>query len=50
MRIKKDGERWIVNKFMVGHNHILLTLKNISFIRGHRGVIKVKKKIYYDFE
>ncbi|KAF5471376.1 hypothetical protein F2P56_008184 [Juglans regia] len=45
MGIKKDGEKWIVNKFVIGHNHILLTLRSISFLRGHRGVSKVQKKL-----
>ncbi|KAF5477811.1 hypothetical protein F2P56_004424, partial [Juglans regia] len=45
MRIKKDGEKWIVNKFVVGHNHILLTPRSTSFLRGHRGVSKVQKKL-----
>ncbi|KAG2710572.1 hypothetical protein I3760_04G033700 [Carya illinoinensis] len=45
MRIKKDGEKWIVNKFVVGHNHILLTPKSTSFLRGHRGVSKVQKNL-----
>ncbi|XP_041001639.1 protein FAR1-RELATED SEQUENCE 5-like [Juglans microcarpa x Juglans regia] len=44
MGIKKDGEKWIVNKFVVGHNHILLTPRSTSFLRGHRGVTKVQKK------
>ncbi|KAG6699806.1 hypothetical protein I3842_08G081800 [Carya illinoinensis] len=45
MGIKKDGEKWIVNKFVVGHNHILLTPRSTSFLRGHRGVSKVQKKL-----
>ncbi|KAG6678621.1 hypothetical protein I3842_14G089900 [Carya illinoinensis] len=43
--IKKDGEKWVVNKFVVGHNHILLTPRSTSFLRGHRGVTKVQKKL-----
>ncbi|KAG2707007.1 hypothetical protein I3760_05G127900 [Carya illinoinensis] len=45
MGIKKDGEKWIVNKFVVGHNHILLTPRSTSFLRGHKGVTKVQKKL-----
>ncbi|XP_035545018.1 protein FAR1-RELATED SEQUENCE 5-like [Juglans regia] len=45
MGIKKDGEKWIVNKFVVGHNHILLTPRSTSFLCGHRGVTKVQKKL-----
>ncbi|KAG6733034.1 hypothetical protein I3842_01G207000 [Carya illinoinensis] len=45
MGIKKDGEHLIVNKFVVGHNHILLTPRSTSFLRGHRGVTKVQKKL-----
>ncbi|KAG6698419.1 hypothetical protein I3842_08G019600 [Carya illinoinensis] len=45
MGIKKDGEHWIVNKFVVGHNHVLLTPRSTSFLRGHRGVTKVQKKL-----
>ncbi|XP_042969180.1 protein FAR1-RELATED SEQUENCE 5-like [Carya illinoinensis] len=45
MGIKKDGEKWIVNKFVVGHNHILLIPRSTSFLRGHMGVTKVQKKL-----
>ncbi|XP_018841252.2 protein FAR1-RELATED SEQUENCE 5-like [Juglans regia] len=45
MGIKKDGEKWIVTKFVVGHNHILLTTRSTSFLRGHRGVTKVQKNL-----
>ncbi|XP_042983183.1 protein FAR1-RELATED SEQUENCE 5-like [Carya illinoinensis] len=45
MGIKKGGEKWIVNKFVFGHNHILLTPRSTSFLRGHRGVTKVQKKL-----
>ncbi|XP_042979979.1 protein FAR1-RELATED SEQUENCE 5-like [Carya illinoinensis] len=48
MRIKE--KKWIVNKFVVGHNHILLTPRSTSLLRGHRGVTKVKKKTDYDIE
>ncbi|XP_040995984.1 protein FAR1-RELATED SEQUENCE 5-like [Juglans microcarpa x Juglans regia] len=45
MGIKKDGEKWIVNKFVVGNNHILLIPRSTSFLREHRGVTKVQKKL-----
>ncbi|KAF5447954.1 hypothetical protein F2P56_033464 [Juglans regia] len=45
MGIKKDGEKWVVNKFVVGHNHILLTPRSTRLLRGHRGVSKVQKKL-----
>ena len=45
MGIKKNGEKWIVNKFVVEHNHILLTPRSTSLLRGHRGVTKVQKKL-----
>ncbi|KAG2690939.1 hypothetical protein I3760_09G214000 [Carya illinoinensis] len=45
MGIKKDGEKWVVNKFVVGHNHILLTPRSASLLRGNRKVTKVQKKL-----
>ncbi|KAF5476291.1 hypothetical protein F2P56_008022 [Juglans regia] len=45
MGIKKDGEKWIVNKFVLGHNHVLLTPRSASFLRGHRRVTNVQKKL-----
>ncbi|KAG6673066.1 hypothetical protein I3842_16G092600 [Carya illinoinensis] len=42
---QKDGEKWIVNKFVVEHNHILLTPRNTSFLRRHMGVTKIQKKL-----
>ncbi|XP_042958169.1 protein FAR1-RELATED SEQUENCE 5-like [Carya illinoinensis] len=45
MRVKKDGEKWMVNKFVVGHNHILLTPRSASLLRGNRKVTKVQKKL-----
>ncbi|KAG6661775.1 hypothetical protein CIPAW_03G198800 [Carya illinoinensis] len=45
MGVKKDGEKWMVNKFVVGHNHILLTPRSASLLRGNRKVTKVQKKL-----
>ncbi|XP_042944838.1 protein FAR1-RELATED SEQUENCE 5-like [Carya illinoinensis] len=45
MCIKKDGERWIVCKFVPEHNHVLLTPRSTSLLRGHRGVTRVQKKL-----
>ncbi|KAG6718229.1 hypothetical protein I3842_04G139300 [Carya illinoinensis] len=45
MGVKKDGEKWMVNKFIVGHNHILLTSRSASLLRGNRNVTKVQKKL-----
>ncbi|KAG7973808.1 hypothetical protein I3843_06G015600 [Carya illinoinensis] len=45
MCIKKDGERWIVCKFVLEHNHVLLTTRSTSSLCGHRGVTRVQKKL-----
>ncbi|KAG2702362.1 hypothetical protein I3760_06G085400 [Carya illinoinensis] len=45
MCIKKDGERWVVCKFVPEHNHDLLTPRSTSLLRGHRGVTRVQKKL-----
>ncbi|KAG6628924.1 hypothetical protein CIPAW_14G046800 [Carya illinoinensis] len=45
MGVKKDGEKWMVNKFVVRHNHILLTPRSASLLRGNRKVTKVQKKL-----
>ncbi|KAG6713647.1 hypothetical protein I3842_05G163700 [Carya illinoinensis] len=45
MCIKKDGERWIVCKFVPEHNHELLTPRSTSLLCGHRGVTRVQKKL-----
>ncbi|KAG2693338.1 hypothetical protein I3760_08G091300 [Carya illinoinensis] len=44
MCIKNDDERWIVCKFVPEHNHVLLTPRSTSLLRGHRGVTRVQKK------
>ncbi|KAG7995686.1 hypothetical protein I3843_01G122200 [Carya illinoinensis] len=45
MCIKKNGERWIVYKFVPEHNHELLTPRSTSLLRGHRGVTRVQKNL-----
>ncbi|KAG7941886.1 hypothetical protein I3843_16G070500 [Carya illinoinensis] len=45
MGIKKEGEKWIVCKFVLQHNHVLLTPKSTGLLRGHRGVTRVQKKL-----
>ncbi|KAG7992258.1 hypothetical protein I3843_02G119000 [Carya illinoinensis] len=45
MEIKKESEKWIVCKFVMEHNHGLLTPRSTSFLRGHRGVTRVQKKL-----
>ncbi|KAK0588019.1 hypothetical protein LWI29_032987 [Acer saccharum] len=45
MGIKKNDEKWIVNKFVIEHNHILLAPRSTRLLRGHRGVTKVQKKL-----
>ncbi|KAG2669426.1 hypothetical protein I3760_14G033900 [Carya illinoinensis] len=45
MGIKKESEKWIVCKFVMEHNHGLLTPRSTSFLRGHRGVTRVQKKL-----
>lgn len=43
MGIKKVGLRWTVSKFVIEHNHELLTPKNTRFLRGHRVVTRAQK-------
>ncbi|XP_035545925.1 protein FAR1-RELATED SEQUENCE 5-like [Juglans regia] len=43
--IKKDGERWIICKFVPEHNHDLLTPRSTSLLCGHRGVTRLHKKL-----
>ncbi|KAG6678476.1 hypothetical protein I3842_14G082300 [Carya illinoinensis] len=45
MGVKKLGEKWIVNKFVVRHNHVLLKLRSASLHRGNMKVTKVQKKL-----
>ncbi|XP_042974754.1 uncharacterized protein LOC122306393 [Carya illinoinensis] len=44
MGVKKDGEKWMVNKFVVGHNHILLTSRSASLLRGNRKLLRTWQK------
>ena len=40
MTIKKDGDKWVVSKFVLQHNHEFLTLRSTSLLRGHRQVTR----------
>ncbi|XP_042972686.1 protein FAR1-RELATED SEQUENCE 5-like [Carya illinoinensis] len=41
--IRKDGEKWVVSKFLLQHNHELLTPRSTSFLHGHRKEHQRKK-------
>jgi len=45
MGIKKLGLRWIVSKFVIEHNHELLTPKSTLFLREHRVVTRAQKNL-----
>jgi len=45
MGIKKVGLRWTVSKFIIEHNHELLTPKSTRFLRGHRVVTRAQKNL-----
>ncbi|XP_041011363.1 protein FAR1-RELATED SEQUENCE 5-like [Juglans microcarpa x Juglans regia] len=45
MTIKKNGEKWIVSKFVLQHNHEMLTPRSTSLLRGHRRVSAVQKNL-----
>ncbi|KAG7954184.1 hypothetical protein I3843_11G003000 [Carya illinoinensis] len=45
MTIKKDGDKWVVSKFVLQHNHELLTPRSISLLRGHRRVTSAQKNL-----
>ena len=38
MAIKIDGKIWVVSKFILEHNHELLTPKSTSLLHGHRAM------------
>ena len=43
MGLKKVGLRWIVYKFVIEHNHVLLSPRSTSLLRGHRVVTHAQK-------
>ncbi|KAG6686155.1 hypothetical protein I3842_11G002900 [Carya illinoinensis] len=45
MTIKKDEDKWVVSKFVLQHNHELLTPRSISLLRGHRRVTSAQKNL-----
>ena len=45
MCVKKDGEKWIVYKFVPEHNYKLLTPRSTSLLRRYREVTHVQKKL-----
>ncbi|KAG7963945.1 hypothetical protein I3843_09G143900 [Carya illinoinensis] len=45
MTIRKDGEKWIVSKFVLEHNHELLSPRSTSLLRGHRRVTPAQKNL-----
>jgi hypothetical protein len=45
MGINKVGLKWTVSKFVIEHNHELLTPKSTRFLRGHRVVTRAQKNL-----
>jgi hypothetical protein len=43
MGLKKVGLGWIVCKFVIEHNHVLLSPRSTSLLRGHRVVTHAQK-------
>jgi hypothetical protein len=43
--LKKNGEIWIVSRFVREHNHELFSPKSSQFLRVHRKKTKVQKKL-----
>ncbi|KAG6667225.1 protein FAR1-RELATED SEQUENCE 5-like [Carya illinoinensis] len=47
MTIKKNGSKWIVSKFVLQHNHELLTPRSTSLLCGHRWVTPTQKNLIH---
>ncbi|XP_059440184.1 protein FAR1-RELATED SEQUENCE 5-like [Corylus avellana] len=45
MGLKKVGLRWTISKFVVQHNHELLSPKSTRFLRGHREVTSAQRSL-----
>lgn len=43
--LKKVGQTWIVSKFVIDHNHELLSPKSTSLLRGHKVVTPAQKNL-----
>ncbi|KAG6667232.1 hypothetical protein CIPAW_01G087000 [Carya illinoinensis] len=47
MTIKKNGSKWVVSKFVLQHNHELLTPRSTSLLCGHRWVTPTQKNLIH---